>query len=109
MAETYDVTIPVLTAVSKLGIFWRQNSGMFRTLDGLRVIRATSIEGIADIMGCYKSHAVAIETKSGVARLEKSQKRFRRQWEANGGAYIIARNVDQALAGLRLIAELGDS
>ena len=104
MTETYSITIPVLTAVSKLGMFWRQNTGTFRTMDGARVIRATSIDGVADIMGCYQGRAVAIETKTLTGKLRQTQIVFRRQWEKSGGVYIVARCIQDALDGLTSIS-----
>lgn len=103
MNETVDVTAPVLCAVTSLqyALFWRQNCGNFRTMDGRRVVHVTSIDGIADIMGIYRGKAVAIETKVKSRTLRKSQAIFRTNWEAAGGVYIIARNVDEALEALK--------
>jgi hypothetical protein len=105
--ETQSVTLPVLAVVSKLpgACFWRNNCGKFRTLDGKRVVSPTSIEGIADIMGCYLTKPVAIETKTKNGTLSESQKNFRKRWELAGGTYIIARSPEEAPAGLRRIFE----
>jgi len=101
MSEREDVTNPVLVAVTALpgACFWRQNSGVFLTLDGRRRVKA-SASGIADIMGGYRSRGVAIETKTRTGRLEKSQLRFREAWEKSGNVYIVARCVDDALTAL---------
>lgn len=106
MTETYDVTIPVLIAVTAVpgAIFWRQNSGTFRTMDGKRVVKATSINGSGDIMGAYRARPVAIETKTVTGGLRKTQKIFREMWERAGGVYIVARSPDEALLALDGIA-----
>lgn len=99
--ETADVTNPCLVALTALpgGMFWRQNSGTFRTLDGRRFVKASAV-GVADIMGCYRGRAVAVETKTRTGRLSTSQNRFRAAWEASGGAYIVARSVEDAVAAV---------
>ena len=101
MTETEDVTVPTLIAVTALSgaHFWRANTGTFRTMDGLRVVKV-SATGIGDIMGAYRGHAVAIETKTKTGDLRISQKRFRAAWEKAGGVYIVARSPDDALAAL---------
>ena len=105
MSETYDVTIPTLIEVTSLpgGVFWRQNCGRFRTMDGRRVVNATSIDGLADIMGVYCGRPVAIETKTRTGSLRKTQKDFREMWERSGGIYIVARSPADAMAALEEI------
>jgi hypothetical protein len=100
--ETQDVTLPILAAISKLprSCFWRQNQGKFRTMDGKRVIKATSIFGVADIMGTLGGRAVAIETKTKTGTLAASQKIFRENWASAGGVYIVATSAEDALAAL---------
>lgn len=102
MNETTDVTQPVLVAVTALqgAIFWRQNTGTFRTMDGRRVVKATSINGAGDIMGAYRARPVAIETKTATGPLRKSQEIFRKNWEVAGGIYIVARSPEDALIAL---------
>lgn len=99
MAETEDVTVPVLVALTALpgGMFYRQNTGTFRTMDGKRIVKV-SANGIADIMGCYRGRGVAVETKTQDGRLRRSQILFRAAWERGGGAYIVARSPDEAVA-----------
>jgi hypothetical protein len=104
--ETQDVTQPVLIAITALrgAIFWRQNQGTFRTMDGRRVVSATSITGVADILGAYRARPVAIETKTRTGTLRKTQKTFRENWIKAGGIYIIARSPEEALLALGAIA-----
>ncbi len=102
MTETADVTHPVLIAVSRVpgAIFWRQNCGTFRTMDGRRVVKASSIDGLGDIMGTYRGRSVAIETKTKRGTQRTSQIRFQNAFERAGGIYIIARSVEDALTAL---------
>lgn len=104
MAETADVTAPVLIAVSCLpgALFYRQNAGTFLTLDGARVVKVT-VPGIGDIMGAYCGWPVAIETKTRKGRMRLTQIDFRVAWIKAGGIYIIARSPEEALAALAKI------
>jgi hypothetical protein len=98
------ITREVLVAVSALpgGIWWRQNTGTFRTMDGKRVVKVAPT-GIADIMGGFRSLAVAIETKTAAGRLRLSQKRFRAAWEKAGNIYIVARSAREAVEALNAL------
>jgi hypothetical protein len=100
--ETYDVTLPVLVAVSQLdgACFIRINCGLFKSLDGKRHVRCTSVEGVADIMGLYFSRGTAIETKTLTGKQLETQRIFQRNWERAGGLYIIAREPAAAVAAL---------
>ncbi len=96
-----DILPEVLVAVTDLpaGMFWRQNTGTFRTMDGKRIVKV-SATGVGDIMGCYRGRGVAIETKTLIGEQRKSQILFERAWVRAGGLYIVARSVDDALRGL---------
>jgi hypothetical protein len=98
------ITRAVLVAVSALpgALFYRQNTGTFRTMDCLRVVRVAP-SGIGDIMGQFYGLAVAIETKTATGTLRISQKRFRDAWERRGGIYIVARSPEQAVEALNAI------
>lgn len=102
MTETRDITDPVLVAVTSLpgAVFWRQNCGFFRTMDGRRIVHVTSVDGLGDIMGVYSGRPVAIETKAKRGRFEETQKIFRRNFERAGGIYIVARSPEEAIAAL---------
>lgn len=100
MAETYDLTLPLLAKLSKLpnSVFWRQNSGMLRSMDGARIVRAASINGLPDILGVVNGFPVAVETKTARRRQSDSQRRFQSAFEQAGGVYIVARDIETALA-----------
>lgn len=99
MNETTDITLPTLVAISQLpgACFYRQNQGTFVTLDGKRVVKATSVEGCGDLMGCYYGRATAVETKTRRGKQLKSQRVFQKNWERAGGLYIIANSPDHAV------------
>jgi hypothetical protein len=94
----------ILVAVSALpgALFYRQNTGTFRTMDGKRVVKVAP-PGIGDIMGGFCRIAVAIEVKTLTGRLRISQKRFRAAWEKAGNVYIVARSPQQAVEALRAL------
>ena len=96
-----DIVRSILVAVSALpgAMFFRQNTGVFRTLYGRRVVRVAPT-GIADIMGIYWSLGTAIEVKTLTGTARESQVRFRKAWERAGGYYMIARSPEEALSGL---------
>ena len=98
MTETADVAVPALVALTALpdAMFWRQNTGTFRTMDGKRVVKV-SADGIADIMGCYRGKAIAVETKTPTGAIRATQHRFRKAWTRAGGVYIIARSAQSAV------------
>lgn len=104
MAETDEITVPVLCAVTALpgAMFWRQSSGVFKTMDGRRTVKVAAV-GVGDILGAYRGRPVAIETKTVDGRLRKTQKLFRAAWESAGGIYLIARSPEEALAALEAI------
>ena len=108
MSETYDVTLPVLAAITQLpgSIFFRVNCGTFRTLDLKRIIKSTSIEGVADIIGGYRGIGIAMETKTISGKQEKTQRIFQRQWEKSGNLYFIIRSPQEALDALAEIKPL---
>lgn len=91
----------ILVAVSALpgAFFYRQNTGTFRTMDGKRIVKVAP-SGIADIMGGYHGHAVALEIKTEDGGLEITQTRFRRAWERAGNVYIVARSPAEAVTAL---------
>lgn len=106
LVELYRVFMP-------LGcFFWRENTGtawqgkkVKHDKDVLVLAEARPIkfglEGIADIMGQVQGLAIAIEMKDSVGRQRKQQKLFEVAWVKAGGAYILARTVAEAVAGVR--------
>lgn len=61
--------------------------------------------GVADILGVYRGIAIAIEVKSLVGRLRPDQEQWLMSWSKNGGAYCVARsieNVEQFLSSLEV-------
>lgn len=90
----------VLVAVSAIpgGMFWRNNSGALPLPNGRRI--AFGLPGSADILGCSRGRAIAIECKSATGKQSRKQRDFQRAWEKAGGLYILARSVSDAIAAL---------
>lgn len=57
--------------------------------------------GVADVIGCVRGRAVAIEVKAGRDTLRPAQVNFRDQWVRAGGIWILARSLEQGMKDLR--------
>lgn len=100
-------------------MLWRNNVGVGRGLSNAQSIIKFGLVGSADIMGVWRrthtiktvtnpnsftpyereftathGHALAIETKTKKGRLTVEQCRFQVAWEAAGGVYILARELE---------------
>jgi hypothetical protein len=97
MSET-DLMRQILCAVSAVpgALFWRQNTGVFRSLSGREIVRC-GVPGMADIGGCYLGKHVEIEVKTDKGRLSPAQKRWKMAVERAGGIWVLARNPADAL------------
>lgn len=93
----------VLLALSKEfwpGIFWRQNAGKVKTVDGYWV--ELGPEGIADIVGFLPTgQIVFVECKRRTGKQRDSQKTFQRSAEKAGAIYVVAREGEQAVADVK--------
>lgn len=78
-------------------LFYRQNSGAFRTEKGF--YRFASLSGIPDIVVILPPNGryVGIECKSSSGQLNPNQKVFKEQLEAMGGTYIVARTLEDVI------------
>lgn len=101
MSETQLVKT-ILQAVNYYGFFWRNNSGAQKIDNGgsKRFVRF-GLPGSADIIGVHKGRFVAIEVKSQRGRQSDNQRQFQESIEKQGGVYILAYSVDDALSGLK--------
>lgn len=111
-----------LVAVTALpGVMaWRNNTGqgwqgqrlaraagaMVKVEPGMVILRAArpitfGLPGSPDIIGAINGRAFGLEMKAATGRLEESQPKFRRAWEAAGGLYGVPRSVEEALEILR--------
>jgi hypothetical protein len=50
-------------------------------------------KGVADLIGCYRGKAVAIEVKAGKDKLTEDQAAFLRRWQEAGGVALEARDL----------------
>ncbi len=53
--------------------------------------------GCPDIIGVLRGRPIVIEVKYGRDTLRPAQVKFRDQWIKAGGAYVLARSVEQAM------------
>ena len=90
----------VLIAVSALPetLAYRSNSGLL-ALPGGGFMRV-NVPGIGDISGVRRGRGFSLECKWASGRPSKTQRAFRRAWEAAGGYYAIVRSPEAAVRGL---------
>lgn len=55
-------------------------------------------DGFPDAIGCARGLALAVEFKSATGVQSPEQMEWQRRWEAAGGLYILASDIDRALA-----------
>lgn len=79
---------------------WRQNTGKGRSYDGKRTI-SFGVVGGADISGIMSDgRRLEIEVKKVGGRQSAEQKSFQAMVEKYNGVYILARSVEEAIAGI---------
>ena len=92
----------------------RRNVGMFKTMDGLRIVRVGQV-GEADTQGilgnqrCPNCHfpihplPYAVEVKDESNEQDPDQINWQKNvWERRGGLYVLARSAEDAIKGLGL-------
>ena len=62
-----------------------------------------STNGVADLIGTYKSRSISVEVKIGKDRQSEKQKDYQSQVERAGGIYIIARSFEGFLKQINII------
>lgn len=86
------------------GFFWKNNSvGVY---DPVKKIYRKSrnkfaINGVSDILGCWRGKFVAIEVKSKRGRLTDGQQSFLMRIQENGGIAFVARGVNEVKEKLK--------
>ena len=69
--------------------------GRKNSITDAKFIPSTTIRGTPDILGCYKSRAIAIEVKfSKGDRLSEYQIKYKQLWEQAGGLFIVAKKLE---------------
>lgn len=101
MSTEQDLLNRVLAAVGALpGVLaWRNNTGALRDANG-RMVRFGA-RGSADVFVIAAGRFVGIECKHGRGRQSEDQQRWQRACEAAGGVYVLAYDVETALAAVR--------
>lgn len=93
---TANITEKALTAdIRKL---LKQHGGHFIKHWGGPMAKA----GVADLIGCYRGLAIAIEVKSTKGKLSQAQELFLSRWRQAGGIGIVARSVTDVIEALGL-------
>jgi len=82
------------------GLFWRTNSGAFRGRNG-RPVKCHSMQGVPDILGCYRGRFIGIEVKTPKGTQSKPQKTFETLLGDAQGIYILADDLDDVLTVVR--------
>lgn len=99
MASTEKATqAAILDYLALRGIFhWRQNTGAYRPDHGGFV--RYGVAGAPDIMCVLPPNGqlLGIEVKDSKGRLNENQERFKRELEAVGGVYVVARSLDDVI------------
>lgn len=93
----------ILVAVTAIpeGLFWNNPTGTLPTSHTTHI--KFGLVGSPDVLGCYRGRFVGIEVKTATGRQSDHQKTFQRVFERSGGIYILARSVQDALAGLEAV------
>lgn len=103
MRENELLKICRLAAAECGATLFRNNRGMFLTLDGKRKIRAgLEAPGTSDLIGWDKhGRFVAIEVKTSAGRLSPEQKTFLNAVKSAGGIAFIARSPEDVKNNLK--------
>jgi acetaldehyde dehydrogenase (acetylating) len=72
-------------------VFFRANSGAFKTAQGRYV--KTGTPGLADICVVFNGTFYGVEVKTATGKMSEAQKRFKEDIEAAGGRYVLCRSV----------------
>lgn len=100
-SQLVHVILSWLKIAKPKGVFWRSNCGSMRVEAAGRRPRYVrfGVPGMADIEGLCAGHAYYIECKSATGRLSPAQVVFGEAIKGAGGTYIIARTLDDVIAG----------
>ena len=95
----------ILVALSKRyhgrGVFWQNDTGSARSMDGKRVIRF-GCPGSPDIIGCLDGRWIGLEVKTETGRQRETQIAFQDAIIRAGGLYAVVRSPEGAIEFLEL-------
>ena len=104
--EETNIMNKIMLAISKKGwLVWRNQVGLFKTMDGTRTI-PIGIKGSSDLMaikptvitpemvGQTLAVFVAVEVKTATGQQSEPQKKWQKAVEKLGVKYILARSED---------------
>ncbi len=81
------------------GIFWKNDTGVAKSMDGKRVVRF-GCPGSPDIIGCVDGLFVGFEVKTRKGKQTDKQKKFQIVLERSGGLYCVPRSAEEAVGAL---------
>jgi hypothetical protein len=79
-------------------VLWRNNVGQMIDAHGQRLVFGIGNPGGADLIGCFAGRFVALEIKTADGKQTEEQRRFEQLVNVKGGAYCVARSVEDAIA-----------
>lgn len=94
------ILVALSTAFAGEAIWWKNDTGTGKSMDGKRVIRF-GLKGSPDILGCYQGRFIGVGVKTPTCSQEESQKKFQKVFGKSGGIYIVARSPEAAVAEVR--------
>ncbi len=97
-AITADLLVAINAEYQPEVLLFRLNIIVARATRG--AVRSAP-NGVADVIGCIRGRAVAIEVKAGRDTLRPAQVNFRDQWIRAGGVHVVARSLEQGMKDLR--------
>ena len=59
--------------------------------------------GVPDLVCCIEGHSLSIKVKTGTAKLTEHQQRMADRITAAGGAYAVARDIDDVIATIETV------
>lgn len=93
------ILLALSTQFQGRGIFWTNDTGTAKSMDGKRVIRF-GLPGSPDIIGCLDGMFIGIEVKTATGSQQKNQKAFEKAIKSVGGFYAVARSPAEAVSVL---------
>ena len=92
--EKTNVEKPILKYLKTIGVFAFSVNCGFIPIGKVRFFRATSINGVPDIIAIHDGKFIGIECKYGTGTQQDSQKEFERLSKDAGAIYLLAYSPD---------------
>lgn len=101
-ADLQQHVVKLLEAYARQEVcYWHSANGEARHVTiGRKLKRMGVKKGVADLVLIVSGRAIALELKTEIGTQSKEQAEWQEQFERAGGAYYMARGMDEALATL---------